>query len=47
MCVALTGFTRWLHRYGFMGPQKRKSKSKNNRNSNSRRYSQHPCIPIQ
>jgi len=31
MCVALAGFARCLHRYGFMGPQKRKSK--NNCNS--------------
>jgi len=29
MCVALAGFSRWLHRYGFMGPKKQKSKNNN------------------
>jgi len=37
MCVALAGFTRWLHRYGFMGPQKRNSNSNSNNKINNNR----------
>jgi len=33
MCVALTGFSRRLHRYGFMGPQKHKSNNNNSKNN--------------
>jgi len=36
MPVALTGLFRWLHRYGFMGPQRRKSKNNSNSNSKSK-----------